>query len=191
MARKRDYRAEYARRIANAKKRGLSRSQARGHARSGEKPIRGSKASRGDAGLEAALKSLRRTGTQSAAAKDAGVSVERFRRFLRENKLAKRKGRSWLIDDKAPREMLVLSNGQARRMRLDGHEQASLNGRYLAAFKSFINSSDSEFLADFVGLSVRDAKGKSHPLETDENTLYRLAASGGEIFEDVYRLITI
>lgn len=191
MARKRDYKAEYQRRIANAAKRGLSKSQARGHARPSEKPIRGSKVGRGDERLEAALTSLRRTGTQVAAAKEAGVSVERFRRFLRENKLAKRQGRTWLIDDRAPREMLVLSNGQAMQIRLDGYEQASLNGRYLAGVKSFINTNDSEFLSEFVGLSVRDANGKLHPFETDENTLYRLAASGSEIFEDIYRLITI
>ena len=191
MARKRDYKAEYQRRIANAAKRGLSKSQARGHARPGEKPIRGSNVARGDTALEAALTALRRTGTQVAAAKEAGVSVERFRRFLRENKLAERQGRTWLIDDRAPREMLVLSNGQAMQMRLDGYEQASLNGRYLSAFKSFINTNDSEFLSDFIGLSVRDAKGKLHPFETDENALYRLAASGSEIFEDIYRLIAI
>ncbi|MWV28079.1 hypothetical protein [Aurantiacibacter rhizosphaerae] len=191
MARQRDYKAEYQRRIANAAKRGLSKSQARGHARPGEKPIRGSNVARGDTKLEAALTALRQSGTQVAAAKEAGVSVERFRRFLRENQLAERQGRTWLIDDRAPREMLVLSNGQAMQMRLDGYEQASLNGRYLSAFKSFISTNDSEFLSDFVGLSVRDAKGKLHPFETDENALYRLAASGSEIFEDIYRLITI
>ena len=86
--------------------------------------------------------------------------------------------------------MLVLSEGQARKMRLDGEDQASLNGRFLAAFKRFINSNDSEFLDEFVGLSVRDAKGKLHPFETDPDTLYRLAASGSEIFEDIYKIIT-
>lgn len=189
MAKKRDYKAEYARRIANAKKRGLSRSQARGHARPGEKPIRGSKISRGDEGLEAALKALRRTGTQSRAAKEAGVSVERFRRFLRENKIAKREGRKWLITDTVPREMLVISNGEARKRLLVGHDQTSLNGRYLAATKRFRDSNDNSHLAEFVGRSVRDVNGKLHEFETDENTLYRLAASGSELFEDIYRLI--
>jgi hypothetical protein len=189
MAKPRNHKAEYARRIANAKKRGLSRSQARGHARPGETPIRGSNVNRGDVSLEAALRALRLTGKQSAAAKEAGVSVERFRRFLRENKLATRTGRTWLITDKAPREMLVLSNGQARKMLL-GQEQASLNGRFLVAVKNFLNSQDDELLSEFVGLSVRDAKGKLHPFETDENALYRLADSGSEVFEDIYRIIT-
>lgn len=190
MPRQRDYKAEYQRRIANAAKRGQSRSQARGHARPGETPIRRSNVSRGDVSLEAALRALRRTGKQTAAAKEAGVSVERFRRFLRENKLANRTGRIWLITDKAPREMLVLSNGQARKMLLDGQEQASLNGRFLVAVKNFLNSQDEQLLSEFVGLSVRDAKGKLHPFETGENALYRLADSGSEVFEDIYRLIT-
>jgi len=190
MAQSRNYQAEYARRIANAKKRGLSRSQARGHARPGEKPIRGSKISRGDAGLEAALTALRKLGTQSAAAKEAGVSVERFRRFLRENSIAKRSGRTWQITDTAPREMLVLSRGQARVMRLAGFEEASLNGRYLTAFKSFINTNDPDYLAEFEGLSVRDTKGRTHTFETDPNTLYELAAAGSEVFEDIYKFIT-
>lgn len=190
MAKKRDYKAEYARRIANAKKRGLSRAQARGHARAGERPIRGSTVKRGEASLEAALKALRRTGTQVAAAKEAGVSVERFRRFLRENELATRNGKTWIISDPATRKMLVISNGEARTRKLAGLEQASLNGKYLAAVKAFINSNDADLLAAFVGKSVRDTSGKLHTFETDPNTLYHLAASGGEIFEDIYRLIT-
>ncbi len=190
MARKRDYKAEYARRIANAKKRGLTRAQARGHARAGERPIRGSKVERGEASLEAALKALRRTGTQVAAAKEAGVSVERFRRFLRENKLATRKGKTWIISDPATRQMLVISSGEARTRKLAGLEQASLNGRYLAAVKAFINSNDADLLSAFVGKSVHDTSGHEHPLETDPNTLYHLAASGSEIFEDIYRLVT-
>lgn len=190
MARKRDYKAEYARRIANAKKRDFSRSQARGHARAGERPIRGARSKRGDAPLEAALKALRRTGTQKRAAKEAGVSVERFRRFLRENKLAKRKGRKWIISDPAPRQMLVISDGEARTRKLAGLKEASRNGSYLAAVKAFINSNDIDYLEPFVGRTVRDTAGKEHIFETDPNTLYRLAASDSEIFEDIYRLIT-
>lgn len=54
MAKKRDYKREYQRRVANAKKRGLTLSQARGHPKPGEKPIR-PKGKKPDAGLEKAL----------------------------------------------------------------------------------------------------------------------------------------
>ncbi len=103
MPRQRDFKAEYQRRIANALKRGLSRSQARGHAKAGEKPVR-AKPVQSDARLEDALKLLRQTGNQSLAAKEAGVSAERFRRFLRSNGLAERQGRQWRITDNPPHD---------------------------------------------------------------------------------------
>lgn len=190
MAKKRNYKAEYARRIARAKKRGLSLSQARGHARSGENPIRRSRIARGDERLEAALTALRKSSTQVAAAKEAGVSVERFRRFLRENKLAKLKGRSWKITDNGPREMPVFSNGELKLRKLAGFDQASLNGKHQAAVQAFIRSSNLELLAPFVGQSVTDTNGESHPLETRANTLHAIMSAEEESYLATYRLIT-
>lgn len=189
MARQRDYKAEYARRIERGKKRGLSRSQARGHARPGEQSIR-AKPVQSDPRLEAALKSMRRQETQAKAAKRAGVSVERLRRFLYDNELAERQGRQWLFSDKRIREMTGLSDGQMRRMRLRGYDEASLNGQYLNAVGKFIRTNDASHLAGFEGKSVRDAKGKLHPFETDPNTLYRLYHSGDEPFEVYYKLLS-
>lgn len=188
MTRQRDYKAEYQRRIANAAKRGLSRSQARGHARSGEKPIR-PKPVKSDAGLEAALKRLREIGNQSLAAKHAGVSAERLRRFLRENSLAERRGKRWHITDKRSRRMTVISGGEAREITLRDFDQSSLNGKHLAAVSAFLRTNDIDLLNPFDGQSVIDTKGKAHPLETDPNALYRLAHAGSEVFHEVYRLI--
>ncbi len=189
MPRKRDHRAEYKRRIANAAKRGLSRSQARGHARAGEAPIR-PKMVKSDERLETALKLLRETGNQGRAAKEAGVSAERFRRFVRSNSLAERQGRQWRITDNRRRRMRVISGGEAREIMLRDFEQSSLNGRHLAAVGAFVRSNDPDLLRPFDGQSVIDAKGKAHPLETNPNTLHRLAASGTEVFHEIYRLIT-
>ena len=188
MARKRDYKAEYQRRITNAAKRGLSRSQGRGHARSGEAPIR-RKAVRSDDSLEAALRRLRQTNNQARAAKEAGVSAERFRRFLRDNSLAERRGRSWHITDKRCRRMTVITNGEERQITLRDADQASLNGEHLNAVKAFLRTNDIDLLRPFEGRSVIDAKGKSHLLETNPNALYRLAAAGSEVFHEIYRLI--
>lgn len=187
MPRKRDYKAEYQRRTANAAKRGLSRSQARGHARAGEKPIR-AKRVKSDERLETALKLLRQTGKQGRAAKEAGVSTERFRRFLRSNSLAERQGRRWRITDNRPRRMTVITDGEAVELTLRDFEQSSLNGKHLAAAGAFLRTNDIDQLRRFEGQSVIDAVGQSHPLETDPNALYRLSAAGGEVFHEIYRL---
>ena len=189
MARKRDFRAEYQRRIENAAKRGLSRSQARGHAKAGETPIRpNNKVAKSDDRLETAFKLLRRTGSQQKAAKEAGVSPERLRRFIRGNNLAKRVGRTWEITDTRPREMLVLSDGKADRLIFDRFAEASRNGEYLNAVKAFLSTNDLDALKPFEGQSVTDATGRVHPFETRPNTLYRLTVEG-EVFEQVYRLM--
>lgn len=186
MAKQRDYKAEYQRRIASAQKRGLTRSQARGHARPGEASARPARSDTRN--LEAAYKEMRRLGSQTAAAKAFNIAPERLRRFIRENSLAERRGRTWQFTDARTREMQVISDGDVYRIRLAGFDQASLNGRHLAAVKAFLSSNDIQLLRPFAGQSVLDAKGKSHPLETDPNILHRLAAAGDEVFHEIYRL---
>ena len=188
MTRRRDFKAEYARRIASASRRGLSRSQGRGHARSSEPSLR-PKPIASDERLEAALRLLRQSGRQGKAAKEAGVAPERFRRFLRQNALADRKGRTWRITDSRPRRMTVLTAGESKELTLAGFSQASINGEHLTAVRAFLGSNDIEFLRPFSGRSVIDAKGKSHPLETDPNRLHRIAAQGEAVFHEIYRLI--
>ena len=187
MPKKRDYQAEYTRRVASAASRGLSRSQARGHARSTEAPIKPRRIA-SDNKLEAALRELRKSGNRDAAAKAARVAPERFRRFLAQNVEVQGRGRNLKITDNRNRDMLVLSNGEARELRLRDFEQASLNGRHLAAARNFVSSNDRDLLVEFEGLSVIDAKGKAHLLETDPNILHRIAAAGHEIYHEVYRL---
>lgn len=186
----RDYKAEYRRRIARAESRGLTRSQARGHARAGEALLRPRRANPlADRQLERGLKALRLHGTLSAAATQVNISQERLRRFLRQHKLAKRVGRSWTFTDNRTRRMTIISAGRMRDVSLTDFDQASLNGRYLAAVKAFLSSNDIELLAPFKGLAVVDSKGRAHPLETNPNILHRLAASGNEVFHEIYRLI--
>jgi hypothetical protein len=151
--------------------------------------MRAPKIIKSDDRLEAALKALGRIGKQSAAAKEAGVSAERLRRFLRENALAERRGRTWHITDRRLRRMTVISKGEARELVLGGHNEASRNGRHLAAVQQFLRTNHRELLLPFEGEVVTDAKGKPHPLETDPNALHRIASAGSEVFHEVYRLV--
>jgi IS30 family transposase len=188
MRRNRDYKAEYARRIANAKRRGLSRSQARGHAKAGEastRPLRQVDRER----LENALKSYRQSGRQAEAARSVGISAERLRRYLRENVTVKRHGRKLEIKDQRPRIMTIISGGETYIAALPNFDAASENGKYLAAVRTFLNSNSLAHLQPFVGRSVIDIKGKAYPFETDPNTLRRLANSDDELFHDVYQLV--
>lgn len=184
----RDFKAEYSRRLARAYAKGLSRSQARGHARAGEPPIRAPPAKPADPRLEEALKALRRIGSQSAAAKETGISPERLRKFLREEELAKREGRRWAFTDQRPRLMTAITTKGSREITVAGFDQASLIGKHNAAGGKFLETNDASLLAPFRGLSVKDTSGKTHFLETNPNALHRLASSGAETFEMVYRL---
>ncbi|MGO4705787.1 hypothetical protein AB4072_08425 [Microvirga sp. 2MCAF38] len=184
----RDYKAEYQRRIQRGAARGLSRSQARGHARAHEPAMR--TGSKPDERFERALKSLRLTNNQSWSARSAGISVERFRRFLRENNLAQRDGRSWKLTDDRLREITMITNGKIRPLRVFGYETASLIGQYGNAVGNFLRTNDVNFLEPFKGRSIHDASGVEHIFETNPNTLYRLVHAGGETFEVIYRLIS-
>lgn len=189
MSRNRDFRAEYQRRLARAAARGLSRSQARGHARVGEASIR-AKLIQTDTKLEVAFKALRSTKNLSAAAKAERVSPERLRRYLREKGLIERKGRTWLFPpDLRPRRTVVFTGAEAREITLADFEQASLNGRHQDAVRQFLRSNDAQFLLPFYGQSVVDTKGKSHPLETDPNALHQIASAGNEPFHQIYRIV--
>lgn len=185
---KRDYQTEYQRRRANAKARGLSVSVGRGHARAGEAAIRPPSAKDRDR-FEAALKLYRQSGNQAASAKALNLAPERLRSYLRQNVQIEGRGRTLKITDTRPREMTVISKGQASVVRLRDFDQASLNGDHWNAIKAFLETNDIAVLAPFVGRSVLDERGAAHPLETRPNTLRRLAHTGDEQFHEIYRLI--
>jgi len=190
--RSRDFKAEYARRIARGTARGLTRSQARGHARPSEPPIRPrlmSVAPHFDRRLEEGLQAIKAGGTLAASAKAAHIAPERLRRYLARSGIAGKQGRRWIIGaDTRRRSMLLYSDGDAVTVTV-APEEAERIGRYTSAVGLFLSSNDPTFLAPFAGQSVIDAAGASHPFETDPNALYRLAETGGDSFEDVYRIV--
>jgi len=191
MARKRDYKAEYARRLQRGLKKGLSRSQARGHARAKESAVRQRKAKAGEVKkIERAVKALRSGKSQKAAAKTGGISVERLRRFIYENKLATRQGSRWVMTDDRPRRVPTIYKGQFRTVIVPGFAGASLAGQYHNAVGHFVRSNDLSVIEPFEGEGLTDVKGRFFEFETDPNALHRYAAMDTPAFHEIYQIVS-
>ena len=186
--RQRNYKQEYARRVARGAQRGLSRSAARGHPRAGER--RKASADRlidPNSREERALKMMRSGGSLRAVANHFRMSQERLRAYLKESTAATRENGRWKITDHRSRQFPFYSNGAVVTpwMNLD---QTSEAGRYMQAVKRFLHSGDTDFLAPFVGEGVHDVNGKLYPFELDENTLYELDHRDEAVIPEQYRI---
>jgi hypothetical protein len=186
---KRDYRREYARRLSRAAERGLSRSQGRGHPKATEQGLKTVKAIP-DKRLQTALQSLRHNDVTFAdAARAARVSPERLRKYAVEKDLLVRSGRRWRVRPDLPRRVPIFSRGQAHSIVVASFDQASLAGKYMSAVGKFLQKPNVRTLEPFHDVSIRDARGKTYPLETRPNTLYRLNISNEHSFEQIYRIV--
>jgi hypothetical protein len=185
---KRDYRAEYQSRIQRGIKRGLTRSQASGHPKAGEKPIRPPQPIE-DLSLQISLKALRKGMTLKDAAKEAGLSAERLRNEATSKGLIHKKGNRWQIKPRLTRTMLVFSQAESFNLVISQKRYASIIGRYMSAVGDFLRTNVPEHLKPFIGKSIKDSTSKSYLLETEPNALYRINAGGSETFEQVYRIV--
>jgi len=191
MARKRDYKKEYARRIARGQKRGLSRSQARGHPKANERYASGKRAiPLADDQLENALRNLRSGSSLKQSAKEAGVSEERFRRFVKGNQLAGFIGRRWTLDDRRTRQIAMIRGSNQTTIFVPGFLEASEIGKHHNAVRHFLRTQDFSHLLPFEGRSIKDVRGKSHPFETHPNALYRFAAKDEPAFHEIYQIVS-
>ena len=188
---KRDYRAEYRRRIASGAALGISRSQARGHPKPREaavaprrppKPIE-------DDRLQLAFKVLRQEKSLTAAARAAKVSPERLRHYATQKDIIERQGRRWIVRHELPRRMLLFSDGRAVQVVVGDFASASKVGRFMSAVSQFLRTNNPTGLREFEGMRVEDVSGKAHRFETRPNALYRLASAHDQSFEHIYRIV--
>ncbi len=188
MPKKRNYKAEYARRVERGLARGLSRSMARGHGTKGTP--KSAKPRSYDRQLESGLKEIRSGKPLTKAARSIGVAPERLRKYVKQSGVAKKHGRKWTIGiDLRKREMPVFSSGQIQIITLKNYKDASRIGKYMGAVGKFLETNDESVIEQFIGESVIDLNGKRYVFETRPNVLYRLSASQTETFEEVYRIV--
>ncbi len=96
MARKRDYKAEYQKRIERGLSKGLSSSESRGHGK--PKGVKGTEKAATfvyDPRLELGVKAMRKGDSLTKAAKDLHVAPERLRAYIRQAGVAERKSGRW------------------------------------------------------------------------------------------------
>jgi hypothetical protein len=188
---RRNYVAEYARRIARAVAKGLSRSQARGHPRPTEAIVASRRLARPleDDRLQLALKVLRQEKSLTTAAREAKVSPERLRRYATEKNIIERQGRRWIVRQRLPRRMLLFSDGRAVQVVVGDFASASKVGRFMSAVSAFLRTNNPAGLREFEGMSVADISGKTHVFETRPNALYRIASAHDQSFEHIYRIV--
>lgn len=186
----RDYKIEYARRIARGLSKGLSTSQARGHPRIGESFISPIRQRPYDPQLEFAVRQIRSGKSLTKAAKTVGVSPERVRNYLVNQGLVVKSGSRWTLGrDSRARTMMIFSHGKAIEVTVGLLEEATRIGQYMSDVGQFLASNDTSFLDYWRGQFITDRLQRRHLLETNPNTLYRIAAGVGDDFARIYRIV--
>jgi hypothetical protein len=124
----------------------------------------------------------------TAAARDTRLPSEQLQTYLRQRRLAKRRGRRWVPADNRLRRVLVLTNSRIRPVTVRGYGEASLAGAHYDAAGRFVSQNDISVLEPFKGKSIRAANGRKYPLETDPNALHRIAAMDSPPFHEIYEI---
>jgi hypothetical protein len=188
MARARNHKAEYQRRIERGLAKGLTRSAARGHSTRAKRNK--AKPEKPDRKVQDAVRAMNEGSSLTKAARAAHVSPERLRTFIKTNKLARRSKRGWVMRDARNRRVQIISGGTSKTIRVSGFATASEVGRHAAAVRYALESGDFSGVFAFRRKGVRDISGKFHRFETDPNALFRYATRDEPEFHEIYKIVS-
>jgi hypothetical protein len=124
----------------------------------------------------------------TAAARAIGFPPTNLQAQLRGLGLLKRKGKRWVFKDDRSRKVVITTGGRSRTVTVRGFDEASIASAYQQAAKQFLSTNQLRFLQPFKGRTVQAANGRRYPLETDPNTLHRLAAMDSPPFHEIYEI---
>lgn len=191
MAKKRDYKAEYARRKAHGLARGLTLSQVRGHPKANELSSSGKVvSSAADARIQSAISAMGDGVSLTQAARANKVSVERLKRTVQAKGLGAKIKNRWVLTDHRPRRVpLITSDAQTIAVTVAGFSEASRVGVYFNKVGKFVLTQDTSLLDEFENEIVRDVRGHDHHLITDPNTLIRYVQKDEPSFHEIYRIL--
>jgi len=199
MTKKRDYKAEYAKRKANAKARGLSSSQGSGHAKRGEVPVSKLKSKNDTSLIEQAIRSVRKGATISQSSKEHKISQAKIKSYMKDKniivgktyvesgktyKTGPRKGQpilkqqTGIIYDNRIREWTATIDGTT--IKLDDL-QSRKYGTYLNDVQKALKHNTDEPLRRWQGQSVTTVDGRRITLSADLKKI-KTALSGPATF---------
>lgn len=185
--RRRNYRLEYKRRKQRGLAKGLSLSQARGHARAGERPRPANRLINPKSKEELAIKVMKAGLTLREAASGFGLSEQHLRRYIKENAGAKRVGSEWVFDDQRARRFPFYSGRALVSPWLKPYEASSAS-LYMHAVRQFLVTGDASALEPHAGQGLKDINGKFYPFEVDLNALYELDSAGELSIPELYAM---
>ncbi len=91
--------------------------------------------------------------------------------------------------DRISRVLLINENGNEVFIEINNPGQATLIGKYHSAVKEYLNTGNTDVLADFDGKRIKGSSGKWHTFETNPSVIREINARREEPeFYDIYRV---